>query len=336
MNNPAGHKRRMTTQMAKPSTRINWIDIARGVALVAMAIYHFTWDLEFFGYAPPGMTAVGGWKLFARCIASSFLLLVGVSLFLGHSSGIRWTSYWRRLAMVVASAAAITIVTWFATPGNYIFFGILHQIAFASLAGLLFLRLPSLLTLVIGIAIVWIGNFYSTPLLNAPALAWIGLAEARPRSSDFVPVFPWFGAVLIGIALAGFAARAGLFERLGNAAPGRWSDPLAFIGRHSLAFYLIHQPVMISIVWLASQFIAPPPPNPRAAFVRACETTCMAERTEKFCSLYCSCVTDGLQSEGKLEEAFAPRQSEEFHDSLQENVLVCTQASETMTSGAGQ
>ena len=40
-----------------------------------MAVYHFTWDLEFFGYAEPGMTAVGGWKMFARCIASSFLFL---------------------------------------------------------------------------------------------------------------------------------------------------------------------------------------------------------------------------------------------------------------------
>lgn len=56
-----------------PSGRIELLDIARGVALIAMAIYHFTWDLEFFGYAERGLTAVGGWKVFARCIASSFL-----------------------------------------------------------------------------------------------------------------------------------------------------------------------------------------------------------------------------------------------------------------------
>jgi uncharacterized membrane protein len=326
----------MINHTGKQSSRIDWIDIARGVALIAMAVYHFAWDLEFFGYAPPGMTAIGGWKLFARCIASSFLLLVGVSLYLAHSRGIRWPSYWRRLAMVAASAAAITLATWFATPDNYIFFGILHQITFASVAGLLFLRMPPVVTLAIGVAIVFAGNRYTSPLLDHPALAWIGLAETRPRSSDFVPVFPWFGVVLIGMAVAAFAARAGLFDRLRRLKHGNWSKPLAFIGRHSLAFYLIHQPVLISLVWLASQVIEPPPVEPRQGFVRACQSTCLAERPEKFCTVYCGCVADGLQSEDKLEEAFAPSQSQEFRDRLQENVLLCTEASETMTNTGGQ
>ena len=104
------------TQQPQPKGRIDAIDIARGAALVAMAIYHFAWDLEFFGYAPPAMTAVGGWKLFARCIASSFLFLVGVSLFLGHGKGIRWAGFLRRLAMVAGAALAISIVTYIAMP----------------------------------------------------------------------------------------------------------------------------------------------------------------------------------------------------------------------------
>jgi uncharacterized membrane protein len=41
--------------------RIVAIDIARGAALLAMASYHFTWDLEFFGYADAGLTAFGPW-----------------------------------------------------------------------------------------------------------------------------------------------------------------------------------------------------------------------------------------------------------------------------------
>ena len=40
--------------------RIEAIDLARGVALIAMAVYHFTWDLELFGYLEPGATAHGG------------------------------------------------------------------------------------------------------------------------------------------------------------------------------------------------------------------------------------------------------------------------------------
>lgn len=78
-------------------SRIDTIDLARGLALVAMAIYHFAWDLEFFGYAEPGLTALPGWKLFARSIASSFLFLVGVSLVLAHGRGIRWKGFWRQI-----------------------------------------------------------------------------------------------------------------------------------------------------------------------------------------------------------------------------------------------
>ena len=97
-----------TAAIVAKHPRIALLDLARGAALIAMAIYHFTWDLEFFGYVDPGMTAHGGWKLFARCIASSFLFLVGVSLFLAHASGIRWRGFLIRLAMVGGAALAIS------------------------------------------------------------------------------------------------------------------------------------------------------------------------------------------------------------------------------------
>ena len=322
----------MSEEAAAKGRRIAWLDIARGVALIAMAIYHLAWDLEFFGYAPPGMTAVGGWKLFARSIAGSFLFLVGFSLFLAHAKGVRWPSFWRRFAMVALSAAAITIVTWFATPGNFIFFGILHQIAFASLAGLLFLQMPAAIVFAIGVAIIAIGNLWSTPLLDNIWLSWIGLSETRPRSSDFVPVFPWFGVVLIGIAAAMTASRYGITDRLRALVPGKWTSPLSFIGQHSLAFYLIHQPVLIALVWVMSQIIAPPPPDRYAAFVNSCQLTCRAERSETFCGGYCACVTEGLQSEGRLDEAFSPNPGVEFRERLSENVLLCTEANERPTT----
>ncbi|MDP3896042.1 MAG: heparan-alpha-glucosaminide N-acetyltransferase, partial [Mesorhizobium sp.] len=167
---------------ASPAHRIAWIDVARGVALVAMAVYHFTWDLEFFGYVDPGLTAVGGWKLFARGIASSFLVLVGVSLLLSHGAGVRWASFGRRFAMVLAAALAVSIATYLATPGSFIFFGILHEIAFASLAGLLFLRLPPLVTLAAAAAVIAAPFVFTSALFDAPWWWWTGLSEARPRS----------------------------------------------------------------------------------------------------------------------------------------------------------
>ena len=108
-----------------------------------MASYHFTWDLEFFGYTDPGLTAFGWWRLYARCIASTFLFLVGVSLFLAHGRQIRWPGFWKRFAMIAVAALAISLITRIATPDGFIFFGILHEIALASLLGLAFLRMIS-------------------------------------------------------------------------------------------------------------------------------------------------------------------------------------------------
>lgn len=308
----------------KPTSRIEAIDLARGVALVAMAIYHFTWDLEFFGYADPGMTAQGGWKLFARAIASSFLFLVGVSLVLGHGKGIRWNGFLRRLAMVAAAAAAISIVTYIAVPGGFIFFGILHQITVASLLGLLFLRLLAAVTLIAAVAVIAAPNFLRSTFFDHPAWWWLGLGSFNPRSNDYVPVFPWFGAVLAGIGAARLAEAQGLFARLAAMRPGAWSRPLLFAGRHSLAFYLIHQPVLIACVWVFAQ-IVPPQTVPReVSFLRACERQCGELRDGEFCTRYCACMLDSLERDGIADQVFSGERSDILTSQVEGLAGMCT------------
>ncbi|MBS9720565.1 DUF1624 domain-containing protein [Tianweitania sp. BSSL-BM11] len=278
------------------SSRIRAIDVARGIALVAMAIYHFTWDLEFFGYVEPGLTAFGGWKIFARCIASSFLFLVGVSLVLAHARGVRWRPFLIRLGQVALAAAAISLVTWFAVPGGFIFFGILHQIALASLLGVLFLRFPA--WMLAGIAALMIAGpfFLRSALFDTPWLWWVGLSTVNPHSNDYVPLFPWFGAVLLGMAAAKTAQHFGIFDRMRSWTPARPLRVLEAGGRHSLAFYLIHQPLLISLVWLAAQIAPPPAPDPRVGFSQACERQCVEVRDQAFCTRYCGCVMEGVET----------------------------------------
>ena len=324
-----------TEQIQAPSRRVSVIDIARGVALVAMAIYHFAWDLEFFGYADPGMTAYGNWKLFARCIASSFLFLVGVSLVLAHAKGIRWPGYFRRLAMVSAAALAITVATWFAMPGTFIFFGILHQIALASVLGLAFLRLPAVLTLVIAALVIAAPNYLRSDAFNHPALLWIGLSTFNPRSNDFVPLFPWFGAVLTGIGVAGLALKAGLFERLARLQPGAWSRPLSFFGRHSLAFYLIHQPVMISLVWAFAQIFPAPVETREVTFLKSCQRSCEQSRDTDFCSRYCVCMLDELQKDDSFDRLYAADQSPELKARVGQTAALCSTNTDNQTIPGG-
>lgn len=321
----------------QPKGRIDAIDIARGVALVAMAIYHFTWDLEFFGYAPAGMTAVGGWKIFARSIASSFLFLVGVGLFLGHAKGIRWRGYWRRLAMVAAAALAITAVTYVAMPDGFIFFGILHQIALASVLGLAFLRLPAAATLLAATAVIAAPHYLRSPFFDDPWWWWTGLSENRPRSNDYVPVFPWFAAVLFGIAAAKIARQTGLLDRLARLRTPRWTWPLSFFGRHSLAFYLIHQPVLIACVWLFAQ-VLPAAEVPRGVrFAQSCEASCGEQRDTEFCTRYCACMLDALEREGAIEGVFAGDRTDALRSQVQEIAGRCTaETDDAMLEGGGQ
>lgn len=322
-------------QIKAPSRRVSVIDIARGAALIAMAIYHFAWDLEFFGYADPGMTAYGNWKLFARCIASSFLFLVGVSLVLAHAKGIRWPGYFRRLAMVAAAALVITVATWFATPDTFIFFGILHHIALASVLGLAFLRVPPVLTLVAAALVVVAPQYLRSEAFNHPALVWIGLSTANPRSNDFVPLFPFFGAVLAGIGVAGLALRAGLIEKMSRLQPGAWSRPLSFFGRHSLAFYLIHQPVLISLVWLFAQVFPAPVETREVTFLKSCQVSCEQSRDTDFCSRYCVCMLDELQKDDSFDRLYASDQSPELRAHVAQTAAMCTANTDSQTIPGG-
>lgn len=323
-------------QDAPKHGRIVAIDILRGVALLAMASYHFTWDLENFGYTEPGLTAFGWWRIYARCIASTFLFMVGVSLFLAHGRQIRWPSFWKRFAMVAVAAVAISAVTYFVTPDGFIFFGILHEIALASLLGLAFLRLPALLTAVVAAAVIAAPYYLRSEFFDHPALWWVGLSMNNPRSNDYVPLFPWFGAVLAGIATVKFASASGLLTRLGALTPGRWSNPLTFIGRHSLAFYLIHQPLLFGSVWLFSQVMPAPPENREAGFLNACQVQCQQQQDSTFCSSYCGCMLDALKGEGSLEKLYRNDQTSVFRSHLADLASTCTAATESKMEGGQQ
>lgn len=233
-----------------PAKRIELLDYARGVALVAMTVFHFAFDLELFGYQERGFIEQPHWVYFARSIAGSFLFLVGVGLYLAHGKAIRWKSWRQRFLKVSAAALLITVATYFATPDVFIFFGILHSIALASLLGLLFLRLPWW-AVIAAAAGIYVLRFYGrTELLNAPVWWWTGLSAETPSSSDYVPVFPWLAPVLLGIAFAKISQQ---LNWLAAFAKPELQQPvsrlLKFIGRNSLVYYLAHQPVMIGLLY---------------------------------------------------------------------------------------
>ncbi|MDN5786458.1 MAG: DUF1624 domain-containing protein, partial [Pseudorhodobacter sp.] len=140
-----------------------------------MVIYHFTFDLGMFGYIGPATAVSGFWALFARVVAGSFMALAGFSLFLAHPVSVNWPKYTRRLAVLVGCAALITVATYFVMPREFIFFGILHSIALASVLGLVFLRLTWWGTFIAGATIFALPQLYRSPAFDVPWLYWTGL-----------------------------------------------------------------------------------------------------------------------------------------------------------------
>jgi len=312
-------------RMQAARSRIELIDIARGVALVAMAIYHFTWDLDFFGYVEPGMSITGGWKFFARSIACSFLFLVGFSLYLAHGHRFRARPFLKRLGMIAAAAVAITAATYILFPDSFIFFGILHHIALATIIGAAVLRLPVPVLLLLAAAVIAAPHYIQAPFLDRPAFWWTGLSSNVPTTNDYIPFFPWFGAVLLGIAGAKTAERFGVLARLSEIRPGGVMPVLAVAGRHSLLFYLVHQPVLFSCVWLFMQVM---PPDRGPAFMQACTAQCSTQRDEAFCRAYCGCVLEEVAAQGRSDALFAANPDEETRAWLENLVLQCSMEKE--------
>ena len=238
---------------AMKQPRFALVDVARGVAIVAMVIYHATWDLgpDLYGLIELNAAVNTAWVIFARLIAGSFLFIVGISLVLAHRNGIRWRSFGRRLAIIVGAAILITVVTRLALPATYVRFGILHGIAAASVIGLLFVRAPIWLTLAAGALAFAAPALFADEAFNGAALLWLGLGTFVPVMIDYVPVLPWVGPTLLGIAATRLAFATGIDERLAawapTARPGNW---LIIAGRWSLAIYLIHQPILIGLFYL--------------------------------------------------------------------------------------
>ena len=234
-----------------PRARFAWLDIARGLALVAMAVYHFVWDLALFGLVEPWTPFEPHWVLLARATAGSFLFLVGIGLVLGHARGIRWRPFLRRLALIAGAAMLITIGTWIATPDAFIFFGILHMIAVGSVVGLLLVRAPPWVSWAAALAVLLIGMRVALPFFDEPVWWWSGLGTQPIRSNDLVPFFPAFAAVAFGIAFAKTVPLDRIrFNRFARPSLTPLERVLTFAGRHSLWVYLLHQPVLIGALWL--------------------------------------------------------------------------------------
>ncbi|WP_035060333.1 heparan-alpha-glucosaminide N-acetyltransferase [Andreprevotia chitinilytica] len=232
------------------SPRFAIIDAARGFAVCMMIAYHFCYDTTYFGITHFRFLVDQGWIVWRTVIVTSFLLLVGLSLVLAQNQSRR--GFTKRWLQIAGAALLVTAASLQLFPNAYIYFGILHFNALAALIGLACLRLTRNALLALCAAALAVGLSVQLTAFDPKWINWIGLVANKPLTEDYVPLLPWIGVVFLGMAV-GMAWRerdyrlvSGL-AKAGDAAP-RW---LRWLGRHSLAAYLLHQPILFGGFYLA-------------------------------------------------------------------------------------
>jgi uncharacterized membrane protein len=133
-------------------------------------------------------------------------------------------------------------------PQSFIWFGVLHAIAVSLVVAKPLVRRP-FFAAIAGVVVIVVGLAYANPAFDQRALGWLGFMTAKPVTEDYVPLFPWMGVLFLGIALGPLLIRSEFRAIASLARLPRW---LAFLGRHSLAMYLLHQPLLFVLLWLAT------------------------------------------------------------------------------------
>lgn len=211
-----------------------------------MAVYHGAWDLALLGALAPEIVSAWPFLWFRSAVLGAFLLLAGIGAALAAQRGAGWRAHARRAAILAACAALISAGSSILAPQVAVHFGVLHCLALLALLGPLLeasLRLPSWSLLALGLA-AWASAGSGPPAFDAPWLAWLGLGPSRPSSLDFVPLAPWLAPFCAGLVLGRRWARLPP-AWLGAWPSGAWARPLLWAGRHALAVYLLHQPLLL-------------------------------------------------------------------------------------------
>ncbi len=252
-----------------PGARYDRLDALRGFALIWMAFFHFSFDLSNYRLLDANFYTDALWTNQRTCILSLFLLCAGAGQAVATSQGQSWARFWRRWAQIVGCAALVSLGSWFMFPNSFIYVGVLHGMAVMLIIARLMAPLGNWLW-PLGALVVSLPQFVSHPLFDSRLTNWVGLVTHKPITEDYVPLLPWIGVMWWGLAGTQWLLRhrAHWLAWAGNLVAGEPAvsgdnaglarmrlairQGLATLGRWSLTFYMVHQPVLIGslMAWM--------------------------------------------------------------------------------------
>lgn len=227
------------------------LDFFRGFAVLLMILFNYAFALRYFGIYNPALGDLF-WFWFPRFVGAMFITIAGISLAVSY--GRKKKNFFRRNAMrgmkIFLLGVTITLVTWIFVPQQAVLFGILHLIGLSIIIAPAFFRFHNA-NILLGIMIILSGIYLQGIAVDFPWLLWLGLQPHGFTTLDYFPLLPWFGFMLIGLFAGQNLYRNG---RRSFEFPDLSKNPLisslCFLGKKSLAIYLIHIPALIIVLAL--------------------------------------------------------------------------------------
>jgi len=231
-------------------SRIWEIDFFRGLAIILVVGYHLLFDLgEFAGVQKvlffSTNLSTAAWSIAQHFFAGVFVVISGISSSLSRNNLRRG---WRLLAV----SFVVTAATYFFDPSSAVLFGILHCLSVSILIYAGALKKASATVCAVSGAFILAFGLLVLPLLKKSLvirLDWLlpfGIYSTNFSSFDYYPLIPWFGVFLSGVALGKwlYGPKRSLLPR---PLPETFFN---FAGRHSLLIYIVHQPLILGILYL--------------------------------------------------------------------------------------
>lgn len=229
------------------------LDTLRGVTILSMIAYHACWDLVYiFGLDWPWYHGTLAY-LWQQSICWTFILLSGYCWPLGRR-------HLRRGLMAFGGGVLVSAVTMVMMPEDSVFCGVLTLLGTATLLTIplepLLRRVPAraglagsfLLFLLLRDVNAGYLGFEGVRLLALPGwlyrnlfTACLGFPPAWFRSTDYFSLFPWMFLFLTGYFLFQLRREETAALRL---------PVVSAMGRHSLAVYLAHQPLVYGLLFV--------------------------------------------------------------------------------------
>lgn len=226
--------------------RYQAVDALRGLSIILMVVYHFFFDLTMLGLFPYKV-------MFCKIVEILQIFFAALFVAMSGASSVFSSNLYKRSAKLLICAAVVTVATYLFDSSGFVVFGILHFLGTASLVCAVFKKFMFKINVnpVIWIVLFVVSRIALNRTFDVPHLWLLGVCDGNFVSTDYFPIFPWIFAYFAGISF-GKAATAG---RLNGAFYQFKAPPLAWVGRHTLAVYLLHQPVIMAIMFLVLKLI---------------------------------------------------------------------------------